>query len=98
MLRTLVLADNLMIEIPKSLLDVIGDELCVHLMLIGISPFTIIQETPVLSPALKESSPNENGEIDGGTARDQVTGNREMTGKIIVSKLFFIFTNINFYF
>lgn len=67
MFRTLVLADNLITEIPISLFDVIGEELSVHVIWIGRSPFTIIQETPVLSPALKESCPNVNGMISGGT-------------------------------
>lgn len=67
MFRTLVLADNLMIEMPISLFDTMGDELRVHFRFIGTSPFTIIQETPVLSPALNESCPNVNGMISGGT-------------------------------
>lgn len=61
--RTLVLADNLTIAIPKLLFVGIGDELRVHLMLIGRSPFIIIQETPVLSPVFKDSFPNEKCDI-----------------------------------
>lgn len=56
-----------MIEMPISLLDVMGEEFNVHLMEMGRSPFTITQVTPVLSRALKESCPNVNGMISGET-------------------------------
>lgn len=64
--KILDFGDSLTIVIPFSP-DTIGDEFSVHFMLIGKSPLTIIQETPVLSPVLKNSSPNVNGDIWGGT-------------------------------
>lgn len=63
---TLVFADNLTTVMPFSP-DTIGCSFNVHRMLIGKSPLTIIQDTPVLSPVLKDSSPNVNGMICGGT-------------------------------
>ncbi len=53
--------------IPMSLFVGIGEAFSVHVKLIGRSPFTMIQETPVLSPVFKDSLPNVNWDICGGT-------------------------------
>lgn len=74
MFSTLDLADSLLIVMPFSP-DMIGSLLSVHLIWMGRSPLTIMQETPVLSPVLNDSSPKVNGIICGRTIQRRVFEN-----------------------
>lgn len=81
--KTLDLADNLLIAMPFSP-EIIGSLLSVHLIWMGRSPLTIMQETPVLSPVLNESSPNVNGIICGGTVVETISESELISLKLLL--------------